>query len=33
MNEHRLLAIKWKCAFVVLHCAMCSVAIAHGWPL
>jgi len=33
MNEHRLLAIKWKCAAVVLYCAMCSAAIAHGWPL
>ena len=33
MSEHRLRAIKWKCAAVVLQCVLCTVAIAHGWPL
>jgi len=33
MNEHRLRAIKWKCAAVLLYCALCASAIAHGWPL
>ena len=33
MSEHRLRAIKWKCAVVALYCAMCSAVIVHGWPL
>jgi hypothetical protein len=33
MNEHRLRAIKWKCTIVVLYCAACVWAIAHGWTL
>ncbi len=33
MTEHRLRVIKWKCAIVCVHCALCASAIAHGWPL
>jgi len=33
MSEHQLRAIKWKCAAVVVLCAACTAAIAHGWPL
>lgn len=31
MSEHRLRVIKWKCTIVVLYCAACAWAIAHGW--
>ena len=33
MSEHRLRAIKWKCAAVLVHCAACASVIAHRWPL
>jgi len=33
MSEHRLRAIKWKSAALLLHCAACAWAITHGWPL
>lgn len=33
MSEHRLRAIKWNCARVLLICALCTTAIVNGWPL